>query len=709
MINTVNVTIRWILALLLLWTLAACRGSAQTSDDQTTDTGSPPSNSSILTRFFVESFGAFEETARNLIENDPRYRVQDRTWFFDANGNGLWDQDTEELYNTYPLYTSGVYYAHAAGLTGAGQIIAITDSGFFNNHEVFDGKTIHEDGVLPNEDHGTLVASVAVGNSSRMIGMAPGADLVLGSYGSFESLARATRLAQEYQAVAQNNSWGFVNTPLSQTSFNQIFSSEAGLDYLNSLQNYAEAGVVIFAVSNVTAETKSDLMPALPVLQPELESGWLAVINADAEIIDDDIVAAERISAGCLEAAAWCLAAEGSWFGATATAVNSYEFATGSSFAAPMVAGALAILAEAFPDMAPHDLRIRLLASADNTFIGFDATGEVELVDGFYHAISNEWGHGFLDVKAALLPIGTTTATLSDGTVYDVATPLAIEGGATGDAVTRALRGVNLIANDALQTQFSLAADDLVTKHKLISLSEMLTQNWMNDTGRSCCDINSYYPQAFIMNMGSKDATINLLLPADGQADASYGISLERHLQTDIGVFSATVGFGRDSGEILPQWQTNSESIIVSGGLELIAPLGGDLSLEVGVGFGRNVGETDSVAKSAQFNSANAAFVADGLFVAGDKLSLSVGLPVAVTGGTTNINLPVTTLGGVPQYADIEVDLAPANREIRFGVSYGLPISDQSEMILSLAQADNFGNVSGQKDIAAFFGFKTRF
>ena len=81
------------------------------------------------------------------------------------------------------------------------------------------------------------------------------------------------------------------------------------------------------------------------------------------------------------------------------------------------------------------------MASADNTSAGFTKSGTVELVPGFSHNVSEEWGHGFLDVAAALMPIGQTTLATASSAVYATSQPLAVETPATGEAVARALLG----------------------------------------------------------------------------------------------------------------------------------------------------------------------------------------------------------------------------------------------------------------------------
>ena len=682
------------LAVLLPLGLAACGGGGDGG------TASFSTGIALLDQFFVESFDAFESAAFALVDGNPRYRLQATSWYVDLNANSQFDPATETLRNTYPLLSSGVHYAHAAGLTGAGAILSIVDDGFRQDHEAFAGKSITAQAGLATLDHGTIVASVAAGNSPAMIGMAPGADLAFGSYDSLSTLTAATLQARTLGAVAQNNSWGFVNTPVGASSYSAVFGSGSGQDYLAALRSYAANGVVIFAAENAAAGTTAGLMPALPALEPGLEPGWLAVINGEADLVGDDIVAARRLSGGCLEAAAWCLAAEGSWTGATATSTTSYDFATGTSFAAPMVAGAMAILAEAFPTLTPHDLRIRLLASADNSFAGFTATGTVELVPGYSRAISEEWGHGFLDVQAALLPIGRTTAAMGDGSTYDLAEPLAVEGLATGDAVARALSGVPLAVDDALAARFEVAADSLVARRAPTALGRDLRARWESGRPRGCCGAESWFPGTRTVSARRDGLTIDLALPSDGTATGA-GVMIGQDFASLLGDVTLRLGVGRDGGALLPQWQGDAGSPLAAAELALAAPFGSGASLELAAGFGAGDGTA--------LTAASAALVTRGVFGAGDRLALTVGLPVAVADGSSTVTLPVATMSGAAQQTAIAVDLAPEDREMRVGVEYQIPVAAGTSAFVALAHAENHGNVAGVRDTGVFAGLRARF
>ena len=687
------------LALTLPLVLAACGGGGGDGGDATTD-ARVSTGIALFDLFFVESFAAFEGAAQALVTSDPRYLAQRKSWYIDGNDNDSRDPASEPTLNAYPLLSSGVHYAHAAGLTGAGAILSIIDNGFRQDHEVFAGKSITAEMGLAVRDHGTLVASVAAGNSATMIGMAPGAGLAFGSYDSLATLAAATRRAETLGAVAQNNSWGFTGTTASTASHDFVFDNPEGQDYLAALRSYARSGVVIFAAENDNLPT-AGLMPALPALEPGLEAGWLAVVNGDADLVGDDIVAARRLSGACLEAAAWCLAAEGTWTGASAAAPDSYAFVTGTSFAAPMVAGAMAILAEAFPTLTPHELRIRLLASADNSFAGFTATRQVELVPGFRRDISAEWGHGFLDVKAALLPIGRTTATMADGSTHDLAKPLAVDGLATGDAVARSLAGVSLAVDDALSARFEVAADSLVARRRTPALGRALQARWTGGGDTACCGVDSWFPGTRRLRAAGDGLTLDLALPPEGAGEDSAGVMVGTAFASGLGEVALRFGVGRDGGALLPRFPSEAGSPLAAAELALAAPLGAGASLELAAGIGAGGGSA--------LTAASAALVTRGVFGAGDRLALTVGLPVAVADGGRTITLPVATRSGEARQSAIAIDLAPDDREMRVGIEYHAPVAAGTSAFVALAHAENHGNVAGARDTGLFLGLRARF
>jgi subtilase-type serine protease len=694
-------------------TVALAAAGCKSDGTSTSTGGETQTPSGTLSAYFVENFNAFEAAALRLIITDLRYTVQDvpdNTWYLDKNNNDSFDAGIDVWLNSSPLKHAGIHYAHAAGLTGAGQVVAISDSGFRLSHEVFDGKNLTVGSGIVSDPHGTFTASIVAANTPSMIGVAPGADLILGSYNTNASLTETALAAYAAEAVALSNSWGFVNTPVNATSYSRVFGSTSGRVYLDALRTYSAEGVVLFALSNEYYDTQSGLMAALPMLEPNLEAGWLAVVNGVPVMVDDDIISAQRVSAGCNEAARWCIAADGSWTGATDDSDSAYAFGTGTSFATPTVAGSLALLAEAFPDLSPHDLRIRLLASADNEYIGFNSAGTQELVEGFNHEYSDEWGHGFLDVKAALMPIGDVIIPTSDGTRIALNQPLAVEGGASGDAITAALRDLDILATDALQGRFTIAAESLVARRSAAPLfaHEMISTN-VSDFGAYSGSLGFFGDTAALPSRIG-NYSISFVVPVNADGGKAFGMVAEQSYQFSGGTVNFNFGIGQDGGSLTPNWYTESQSSLVSAGIRFQKNVGLNSALEFELGLASAFNHSGNMDTSGVLlSSARVTYAMQNTLQSGDQLALSVVLPTAVVSGQTELNLPVVRTDGAIESRTINVGLAPENREIRIRLDYEVALNPQSKAVFSLQHAENMGNITAARDTGLFVGFKTQF
>ena len=242
-----------LLSLSSLALLAACGGGDGSDPVDTSYLIDPsPGGSGSLGSYYMATItDEWRTAAFNIRTNLTRYRLQ--------SGN------IATLGNAFsnPLFSSRVDYAHAVGLTGAGKVIAIVDAGFRTTHEVFSGKVNTSTGGPGVDDHGTMVASIAAGSSSTMVGVAPRANLIFSSW-DFNDLTAAANAAAARGAVAQNNSWGFTDVYANSTGYNDIFGNIVGQTWLTALKNYADDGVVIFAISNDENATLAGLMEALP-------------------------------------------------------------------------------------------------------------------------------------------------------------------------------------------------------------------------------------------------------------------------------------------------------------------------------------------------------------------------------------------------------------------------------------------------------------
>ena len=672
-------------------------------------------SSDALSAFFVSSFDVFEDRARELW-NSPNYREQRIDWYTDINGDRQRNPDTEPLYNSYSLASARIEYAHAVGLTGAGQTIAIVDDGFLATHDSISGRIAAGSVAGDLESHGTAVASVAAGNASGMIGVAHGANLLLGLFDTPESRIQATNRARTSGAVVQNNSWGF-NDRATSANFQRIFIDSADRDYLTALRSYTETAVVVFAADNDPGATQSGIMEALPRFAPELEIGWLTVIRGVPDFDNNRILGAQRLSSACLDAARWCLAADGTWNAATTGSNSSYDLFVGTSFAAPMVSGAIALLAEAFPNLTPHDLRARLIATADNRFNGFTRSGSLEVVpgSGFFHDYSDEWGHGFLDVRAALLPIGTPVARMADGSTHSTDTPLIVAGGATGDAIIRSLEATPVLVTDLLGGDFSMPGEALAATTTAAPVSERLWSSMFGNAPRSGL-LRAYGGSSMTLEhegielaMLGPDATGGSISRAgsDPVVAASFGQTID----AAGGEVFIGLNIARDDGSLIPGIR-DTRSTLAALELGYMRNIGATGFVQFGGTFGMapgGAGDAMSERSDIHFNAFSIEAGEADVFRRGDKLSIGLYMPVAVTSGGTTIALPVARSATGITYSDVEIDYTPSQREIDLSITYGTPVGKDSEIYIGAIHAFNHGHIGGQQDTAAILGFRMAF
>jgi hypothetical protein len=129
------------------------------------------------------------------------------------------------------------------------------------------------------------------------------------------------------------------------------------------------------------------------------------------------------------------------------------------------------------------------------------------------------------------------------------------------------------------------------------------------------------------------------------------------------------------------------------------------LSGEMGVA---DLGTTTAItsAGQAEFNALRLDLGGRNVLAAGDKLTVGVSMPIAVTSGGAEMLLPGS--GGTETRA-VGIDLAPEERQIDLSISYAVPMSDSSEFLMEVVRAENYGNISGLSDSAAVIGMKWSF
>ena len=327
---------------------------------------------------------------------------------------------------------------------GAGVTIGLIDTGIDLDHSSFAGKTVTEEFTpgavdetgIDDVSHGTAVASIAAGvrleNRHAAHGVAWGADIAMfaltlgsgdGIYRPIPLEALATLDAEDAALYEQALSWrdGARKVDILNLSFgyqgliDRYTEQELRDNYSGTIAALAQAdaeekAILVWAAGNGHGDrcdpSNSDYCQyqALDAVSPSILSGLPAFIE---ELRGHSIVVAAlspadgrivSFSNRCGIAADYCIAAPGegvrfAYFGPYQGDVfRGSATGGGTSFAAPMVAGGLAIMKQLFRDQLFNtDLVTRLFETADKT--------------GFYGDASI-YGQGSMDLGAATSPAG---------------------------------------------------------------------------------------------------------------------------------------------------------------------------------------------------------------------------------------------------------------------------------------------------------------
>lgn len=691
-----------------------------------------------------------------------------------------------------------LHSALSSGLTGANQLVAVVDEGFRVTHQEFAGKTIYQTGTLPVADHGTHVASLIAGvkDGVGMHGVAPSANLHLTALNptgantlDITNVTLGTLNAATLGAVAQNNSWGFnvaASTLQAHLAANPTQNVAQGLNavianygasrwqaYLDALNSFEDGGVVVWALSNDETMASGDVMAALPYFDTRLQGAWIAAANGYFEVnTSGDISRAIRLSAPCGLAASFCIAGDGTTTAANATSDTGYSAGTGTSYVAPQIAGAVALLAEAFPDLTAEEWAKRLLASANNSWfstLGVPVTGSVDFGNGVTHAYSGEWGHGVLDIAAALSPIGTVAVLSGDNVVTSDRTSLAesvlLTPAAFGDGLTSALSTTDIAVFDSLNRGFAVQGSALVTAPRSSMLPDLLS----SVQGPAWGVLPSYREvQGILPSTSGSAGTISLVNSAAGLFESAGPTALNARASVlstahdtiavvstqQAGPMSITaMGFagqgaaGQDNGVagtgINVAWGGGASRVSLGvsylgeqgsllgmgqnttfgfggGSATGTAHLGVDQMVAPGFevfgrleyGLAKPAGPTSGLVTSlsdVQFSGFEVGARMNNVFGVNDQVGFSIAQPLRIENGTMGLQLPVARAAdGTIEHRQASADLAPGGRELDLSVNYKVPLQ-AGHLQVGLQYRLDAGHIQGASAAGAAIGFQQSF
>jgi len=411
--------------------------------------------------------------------------------------------------------------AYARGFSGKGITIGITDSGLDVDHAEIDANRIDSGSYLSYDSyqpttsqkrHGTMVASIAAGTLSRddnslMHGVAWDADIFFVAIrlsdpdddyepvdlGDGDSSTTDPDLAESLKSTDEffenifqvftsrdidiiNNSYGFSGNIVD-------YSEEIIRDaFPRTIQAIAQPSVsaadktiFVWAAGNAGSYadqgvdfSSPEVFPGMTYFIEEIQGHSVAVVSVDEDGVISDF------SSSCGVAKDFCIAAPGgSVIGAYPTSAddtgiydatdscvtenNCYAGIGGTSFAAPFVAGAIAVMMEAFEgQLGSTEIVSRLFATAND--------------DGIY-SDSSIYGHGLLDLNAATNPVGALSVNTTNN-YFGAVSPLTSTGlnafhPMMVNALYSGLKDKTFIAIDELGSPFRIPMGSLISSSSI--------------------------------------------------------------------------------------------------------------------------------------------------------------------------------------------------------------------------------------------------
>ena len=420
-------------------------------------------------------------------------------------------------------------YSLARGFTGKNSTIAVFDSGT---------NTLHGNGVVH-------IASDQV---------APDANIQIyevandkGNFKSFYEIGDIISSAQD--ANIYNFSWSAIGSYANEVQSRSQMEHMTDKHFIDSLSNAATQNDAIFVwAAGNEYNFQSSSLSAMPRVIPELKGHFINVVAWDSQT-----QSLATFSNACGVTMNYCITAPGTDLQSSA----SNQKLDGTSFAAPIVSAAVAVIREAFPYMKSSEITNLLFATARD----LGAAG-----------IDNIYGHGMLDMERATRPVGTTTIPVSEST------NIAMQHSRVSSTIGNQLKSQNIKLSfvDSFGRAFETSLNDNMTvKNRGIGF-ERLSSKDINNVKIGNIEIG--FKQTDMMNAsGILQTKSNDILSFIGTGD-----------QIQFG--NLTLSYRTTFGTMTPK--TSAESIVT--GFSNIFTASANIALHYG-DFGISVGTPDTI------------------------------------------------------------------------------------------------------------------
>ena len=674
--------------------------------------------------------------AEYLARGDVDYTVSDSYYNAVKNMNSnINDSYVERLggYFGNNLDKVGAPAAWSRGYTGEGSVIAIFDTGIDTDHSEFTDSIIDmqcftnvcERGLGTVEDgnkygHGTHVAGIAAANLDGVgtTGVAPDADLLIGKLaydsGFFQfnkipdamewavnngadvvNISAGTRPSGSYKnslteisegVYYPNMTFGDYNT----LGYNQIFSTNGhGTAMIESMKGHETVMVlasgndrlkVSSQESHIALDSEIGDRVLVVGMYDERRKGLSKWSNAAGTICREldgdgtcksDALISDRY-----------IIAPGVYIAAP-TNNGEYTTMTGTSMAAPHVAGAVAIVHQMWPHMTGANVSQLLLNTA--------STDEINNYDPNVH------GQGMLDLDEATQPqgaMGLATTGRIDGATVDLANSgtIAMSGNTNISALS------SIMAVDEYDRDYYFDANGMVNTIDTRTASATLAGQ------------HGFAPDYYIGYNGGSIIPVSNAGTHIALNDTNGNVSIVQ--QWD----KFSMGLVNESESFLGNY-ANSELMKVDGSNTAYVGFTDSIDFNNGInmwgsatlGATRLNVDNSSMLKSADIMMSNSATLGIKQTVDNETFGFVASLPVSITSGNANFSIPtsVSSTGDISN-TNMNSSLEMDNRELDLGLFYINTLTESTSFTANIELRNNYSGTS-DNHVTAGLTYKVTF
>ncbi len=590
------------------------------------------------------------------------------------------------------LSASNFDNAYSRGWTGKGSTIVIADTGANTAHVDLDDnikytKDFTGNGINTSATHGTHVTGIAGAEKNNVggHGAAFDADIAVakvssGTSYSFSNAIKAAEWGKKIDSVAINVSAevnydsGFRNSIVKQAqgvyySTHWYYGTNGYNGSVNEAVKWKNAlgdeQVLVKAAGNAGHAYSAGMNQMATATDANgnliLDGQMIVVGNWDennnqinSSSNKAGTVCATMQNGVCIDAAKikdYFIMANGTAITSTATN-GGYTTMTGTSMAAPVVTGSIAVLHQMWPFMKGKHLVQLVMVTGNKNIAGYN---------------ENIHGQGLLDMDAATRPVGATGIPTT---------------GRTNGGVSAVAGGANVagVAASQMQALTSVMVLDSFERDFYIDLGDM-TQDVDTRTASVAEQMGAINYFAGYMN-SNQHAVVPFAITENSNVEIGFGNSTGHYLGNS---FSGTLGTTTDSNTVYANWNYAN----------------GGFYAQAGVGYTNvNFDMSNSMMVSAE-NVVSTTATAGYEFAPaeGHVLGFAVSQPVTVESAKFTYKLPTSrTLDGNVNTELQTVDFRNADREIDLGTYYKFDITQTG-----IKQVDSVTSMLGiQGNVKAF-------